>query len=90
MRPLYESVKEDKSKADAMFEDLGYHKGYNIDKDGNKWGEYFFDKYYQCISFSYKDKAVCCYVKGSSDEALYINMQELKAINQKCKELKWI
>lgn len=85
------------SKADTMFEELGYKKeeSFNLisfDKEFN-------DKYrgfnknkktFKClytITFDIDNKT---FYKGSNCRHNTITMQELQAINQKCKELGWI
>ena len=82
MKPLYESVKEDKSEADKMFEELGYKK------EETKWEEDELVHYIQYISsetlieFALDSKMI--------NIPSIIDMQELQAINQKCKELGWL
>lgn len=78
------------SKADEMFEELGYKKSLHTDIKEEVWGEYFTNenKYVE-IHFDYIDKEVCTYaILG--DSGVYIQMQELQAINQKCEELGWL
>lgn len=72
------------SEADKMFEELGYYKDFdNITHEYRKEeDEDFFE-----IDFWLDDKEVS---KNSYCEIGYITMQELQAINQKCKELEWI
>lgn len=87
MRPLYESIKEDKSEADKLFEELGYKK--SID---NKYS-ICFEKESYLIQFGKRESTI--------DKAFYnaelnrymanaITIQELQAINLKCKELGWL
>lgn len=70
------------SKADKMFEKLGYIK------QEKEWEE---DEQVHYITYISNDTLI-----EFSLDSKYINianivdMQELKAINQKCKELKWI
>ena len=76
------------SKADEMFEELGYEK---IERDrlkniiftnGNK--KFYFNKIHkkiQCIEYDKEEKT---YIEG------YFTMQELQAINEKVEELGWI
>ena len=72
--------------ADEMFEKLGYKKiiennvKINYEKEGQFW-----DKE---IVFGLIDKIV--YTELGTGESANMNMQELQAINQKCKELGWI
>lgn len=77
------------SKADKIFEELGYEKEKRYDGDlfyfqkngvNEKWGFLFV--------LGSKEIYPVCYSK--ENEAIYITMQELQAINKKCKELKWI
>lgn len=89
MRPLYESVKEEKSQADKMFEELGYE---NIEKS-NRYLRYSTDNLYgEHIDFELKTKRVRCTSVSTQRNVhfRYVYMKELQAINQKCKELKWI
>ena len=74
------------SEADTMFEELGYKKGENITQKGEIWGEHYINKYSEIIKFDFEDKQVCCYVLSEPSGAMYFNMQELQAINQKCKD----
>lgn len=71
------------SNADKLFEELGYKKSLN--KVGG--------------TFGYRNKAKCQIVFYDTEEVLKfdenfdiegIDMQELKAINMKCKELGWL
>lgn len=85
MRPLYESVKEEKSKADKMFEELGYrveHYHYNCDNSD---------------IYTYHEKNRTNFLRfNTAEQSFYslfdktYNIEELKAINQKCKELGWL
>lgn len=70
-------------KADKIFEKLGYEKqkvyvGILTYKNNNYDAEIEFDLGDQTI-YANKD-----------DEAVYLDMQELQAINKKCEELGWI
>ena len=67
------------SKADEMFEKLGYRKA-------NKYVAYI--KEDDFILFINKKQGVCIHKEGSEYPAF--TMQELQAINLKCKELGWI
>ena len=79
------------SKADEMFEKLGYMKSdmlkfINVEK----WGEKFYNKNNLVeISFDFEDKEIAAYCEETS-EAVYFHMEELQAINEKCKELGWL
>lgn len=77
-----------------MFEKLGYKKEDLKDKFDRVWGAcYKNEKYWVEITIDYIDAEICAgtieddYTGG---EPVYIGMQELKAINQKCKELGWL
>ena len=95
MRALNDCIK-DKSKADEMFKELGYEKDLHINKQEQVWGEYWTqNKHCAKISFDYIDKEICVSTNYRLDitneyEPLYFNMQELQAINEKCKELGWL
>ena len=84
------------SKADKMFKELGYEKDLHINKQEQVWGEYWTqNKHCAKISFDYIDKEICVSTNYRLDitneyEPLYFNMKELKAINEKCKELGWL
>lgn len=79
--------------ADEMFEELGYKKK----EQKNEYGTYIW--YYQKnganeefgIEFSkskFEEKGeIYCVCHSERDEAIYMNMQELQAINKKCQEL---
>lgn len=73
------------SKADEMFEKLGYEK-YESSK---YYGYYLYDKNDNtvCIFFIKNKKAVALRYDGSNAPAM--DMQELQAINEKVKELGW-
>lgn len=70
------------SEADRLFEELGYEK-YEYLKHTDYWQE----KTEKIISFR-NDKSVAVF--NTYDGFKAITMQELKAINLKCKELGWI
>lgn len=79
------------SKADKMFEELGYKKI----RDNEKEILYKKDKVSQeyFIAFGFETKTVMCEYADEDYEmngAFDFNMQELQAINEKCKELGWI
>lgn len=85
MRPLYESVKEDKSKADKMFEELGYIEHFKyVENEGYINTETYRTDSSHCmgrsIIFQYVNKRILM--------PQVITMQELQAINKKCKELR--
>ena len=70
------------SKADKMYEELEYEKEEKYREIEYKNVD---DK---IITFDLEKKNVTCNNFYSGYES--INMQELQAINQKCKELEWI
>ena len=78
------------SKADNMFEELGYEKI----RDNKSETLYKKDKVTRSnfIDFDYETKTVMCDYSDEDYEingSLNFNMQELKAINEKVKELGW-
>ena len=76
------------SKADEMFDELGYFKKI-IPKSYTNNKEIRYSKHInKClITFDLEFKQVLCeYMDGSSSS---ITMQELQAINEKVKELGW-
>ena len=79
------------SEADRLFEKQGYDKIDLLDyKHKQKWGEgYKNSKRSQEILFDFNDKSVCAN-SLLKVESIFLTMQELKAINKKCEELKWI
>lgn len=85
MKPLYESVKKDKSQADKMFEKLGYIEHFNYSEN-----EVYIDtETYRTDSSHCLGKSIIYqYVDRRILMPQVINMQELQAINQKCKELR--
>lgn len=70
------------SKADEMFEELGYEKSYTQLKDTKYYKD---DDNVIYFKVSYKS-----FVKSGEYDGMcdYITMQELQAINKKCKELR--
>lgn len=66
--------------ADEMFKELGYEENEGL-------YEICYGDENRCINFNKKSKTVEIYKDEYED---FITMQELKAINIKCKELKWI
>lgn len=67
----------DKLTTDEMFKNLGYM----IDEDENRA---IFDNREINIIFDKETRTI------NTDEAITFNMQELKAINKKVKELGWV
>lgn len=88
------------SKADDMFKKLGYKKSYQKSIYNKVWGIlYKNEKSMVNISFDMGNDGesdyeeahlVCAYAFDKRTEPAYITMQELQAINQKCKELGWL
>lgn len=76
------------SKADEMFEKLGYEK-----KEYNKEIIFYFQrngfKEEYGFEFNNIDREIYPVCYGKNDEAIYITIQELQAINEKVKELGW-
>lgn len=69
------------SKADEMFKELGYEK---IEEDEA------YKRNEQHIVFYFPEREVVIYKRDKEGLGIdYIDMQELKAINMKCKELGW-
>ena len=68
------------SKADEMFEKLGYRKSFTKQVAYIKENDF--------ILFTSEKQGVC--IHKESTEYPAFTMQELQAINEKCKELKWI
>lgn len=80
------------SKADEMFEKLGYEKREQLDIYNKIWGELYFNKKNMVnISFDFEGHGICVYIKACDGiiEPAYIITEELQAINEKVKELKW-
>lgn len=79
------------SKADEMFEELGFKKIEDTDKEvvyeynATLMG----DKLTQTILIAKIGKIIFSYHK-QSNEKMGIGIEELQAINEKCKELGWI
>lgn len=79
------------SKADEMFKKLGYESVDLKDKWDRIWGiEYQNHKKWVSISIDFKDAEICTGTLDDEKEPIYITMEELQAINLKCKELGWI
>lgn len=70
--------------ADEMFEKLGYKKSYTQLKDIKYYKDDDNVIYFREVKKSFNKSGE---YDGMCD---YISMQELQAINQKCKELGWI
>ena len=69
------------SEADKMFMELGYKKVDNGE-------QVFYVKSDKEIKFNKWLRCICSI--DSNYKWQYIDMQELKAINKKCEELRWI
>ena len=82
------------SKADKMFEELGYEAEEMKDKWDRVWGiSYKEKKRWVEIQIDYIDAEICVGTININDrdsEPVFIGIQELKAINKKCEELGWI
>lgn len=79
------------SKADEMFEKLGYKKEYEAEVEevsGEEMRIKYSNEFYNYYIQFWNDKTVN--KKVDFDEIGYLNMQELQAINLKCKELGWV
>ena len=90
--------------ADEMFKELGYEIAEEVSEKTDKYGcgiqlkkEMLFKTKY--IEFYYYHKTICIiedhymdYVDGkiASCKGFSLNMQELQAINKKCKEMGWL
>lgn len=101
MRPLYDCFKEEKSKADEMFEKLGYTITEEvISSERYTDGIQFMKQEGIClkkyIEFYYYHKQICIYAEQDIDgtikrwESVIIDAKEIQAINQKCRELGWL
>lgn len=75
------------SKADEMFEKLGYE----LVTESKYILEYKkqLENFSKFITFDLLDKAFTTFNYVVSNCQSYITMQELQAINEKCKELGW-
>lgn len=73
------------SEADKLFEELGYKLDWNY-----KGLILIYHKNNTCIQFDIEHKTFCKFEESDSCVICDITMQELKAINLKCKEMKWI
>ena len=71
--------------ADEMFEELGYR----LIKNNKEKMVYELEDVEAYITF-YSDKLISCGSGGFYDEAICINLGELKAINKKVEELGWL
>ena len=82
------------SKADKMFEELGYEAEEMKDKWDRVWGiSYKEKKRWVEIQIDYIDAEICVGTININDrdsEPVFIEIKEIKAINKKCEELGWI
>lgn len=77
------------SESDRLFKELGYEKKLNLNNKGVAWGEtYISVNDFTEIIFDYQDREICI-AETEGKEAVYIGMDELKAINERVKELRW-
>lgn len=74
------------SKADEMFEELGYE---NI-IDNDNYIQYEFEGIYMDNEIIFDLKGKTIKKEYSTGESQEINIQEIQAINEKCKELDWL
>lgn len=77
-------------KADEMFKELEYEKieyKNSIDTSIIEYVKHFDLKRDRIIAF-YLDKTISVFEETASKD--FFNMQELQAINKKCKELGWL
>ena len=72
------------SEADKLFKELGYYK--DFDDKTHEYRKEIDGELFE-IDFWLDDKEIS---KNNYRDMGYISMQELKAINLKCKELGWI
>lgn len=76
------------SEADEMFEKMGYSKI----EQSKRYLRYHSERYGYRIDFELVLKEVRCtsITNQGNTHFRYFNVDELQAINQKCKELGWI
>lgn len=70
--------------ADEMFKELGY-----VLVENNKEKMVYKSKDQDTYITFYSDKLISCGSGGFYDEAICIDLNELKAINKKIEELQW-
>lgn len=85
------------SEADEMLSKIGFNKkGVLLSLKGKMWGvRYTNEKEMLDITFDYIDKEVCIstsedFNRVDTERPVYICMNGLKAIYEKCKELEWL
>ena len=71
------------SKADKMFEELGYEKKETMIGEIHKHKR-------KCVDLYFIRPSEEIEVEYYGDKKNYFNMQELQAIYEKCKELGWL
>ena len=71
--------------ADEMFEELGYEMLF----EDNDYIQYEFEGHYMDNEIKIDKKGKTILKEYSSEDSQEITMQELQAINKKCKELGW-
>lgn len=69
---------------DNVFKNIGYINRTFIDN----WEIYTNNEKFTEIIFDHKHQSVCC--NGFEDDGIFITMQELDTIYQKCKDLGWM
>ena len=76
------------SRADEMLKELGYKEQQELRNRRNEvWGVRYVNYREDCfISFDLVGKSVCI---GTGECAVYATLEEILAINEKCKELGW-
>ena len=74
------------SKADEMFEKLGYKKNNRQDC----WLEYYREQFEVEKKVAFEKNIHVFFVETKTGESMPASMDELQAIIQKCKELGWI
>lgn len=83
------AVSEKEKTADKLFEELGYKKTEMKTMSGKVWGiKYVSNRQYIRITFDLTDHMICM-ADNSDGGAVYITVEELSAISEKCKELGW-
>lgn len=105
MRALNDCIKEDKSKADKMFENIeGFKLVYHYENDEyilyKLVPDYYYEDYVYHLKGQYldiifdKDNHFLNITQENCDNyktiTAIINMNVYKAINEKCKELGWL
>ena len=76
------------NESDKLFEMLGYEKTDLKNMSGKIWGiKYTNNVQFIRIKFDFIEQMVC--VASMDGEGVYLTMEELSAINKKCRELGW-